>query len=77
MGQFKILRRIRGGGYGVPEFLNNRGEEWVFETREAAQREVDRLNRGRFCDFVESNQLIASEPVTPFSYHVAEVIIEA
>ena len=40
MGQFKILRRIRDGGSGVPEFLNNRGEEWVFETREAAQSEV-------------------------------------
>ena len=50
MGQFKILRRIRDGGSGIPEFLNNRGEEWVFETREAAQSEVDRLNRDRFCD---------------------------
>ena len=74
MGQFKILRRIRGGASGVPEFLNNRGGEWVFETREAAQSEVDRLNRDQFCDFVESNALIASEPLTPFSYHVAEVM---
>jgi hypothetical protein len=67
MGQFKILRRIRGGGSEAPEFLNNRGEEWVFETREAAQSEVDRLNRAQFCDF----------GVAPFSYHVAEVDIEA
>ena len=74
MGQFKILRRIRRGAYGAPEFLNNRGGEWVLETREAAQSEVNRLNRGRFCDFVESNRSIASEPLTPFSYHVAEVI---
>jgi len=74
MGQFKILRRIRDGGSGVPEFLNNRGEEWVFETREAAQSEVDRLNRERFCDFVEGDGLITSASMSPFSYHVAEVI---
>ena len=56
----------------MPEFLNNRGEEWVFETREAAQREVDRLNRERFCDSFEGDGISAS--MSPFSYHVAEVI---
>ena len=70
MGQFKILRRIRDGS-GMPEFLNNRGEEWVFETREAAQREVDRLNRERSCDSFDGDGTSVS--MSPFSYHVAEL----
>jgi hypothetical protein len=73
MGQFKILRRIRDGGSGTPEFLKNRGGECVFETREAAQSEVDRLNRERLCDSFEGYGEFTSTSRSPFSYHVAEV----
>ena len=73
MGQFEILRRTRDGGSGIPEFLSSRGQEWVFETREAAQSEVARLNRERLCDSYEGDGLITSASRSPFSYHVAEV----